>query len=280
MAKLDGAIKFLLQTIADQLNFSNDPKNMLLQNLETYLPDIYQYSELIMNGVIKPIAYSVLGFLLLLEFQQMAQKIYGNYSGFGGMELFLPLFLKLGVSLLIMRHLTIFIHMIVEISTTISNGISQIGIREGGSKAVDALSLIEGIYHWGFFEKLTLLIILLIPLILSVLTSVLTKLVIFMRFFEIYLYFSISPLPLVTFLNEEVSSIGKNFLKLVCASSLQGILLFIILSFYPLLVHSVFSIDEKQGMIAVISGISGNCLTLCASLFYTNKWAKIILATA
>lgn len=74
MAKLDGAIKFLLQTIADQLNFSNDPKNMLLQNLETYLPDIYQYSELIMNGVIKPIAYSVLGFLLLLEFQQMAQK--------------------------------------------------------------------------------------------------------------------------------------------------------------------------------------------------------------
>lgn len=75
MAKLDGAIKFLLQTIADQLNFSNDPKNMLLQNLETYLPDIYQYSELIMNGVIKPIAYSVLGFLLLLEFQQMAQKI-------------------------------------------------------------------------------------------------------------------------------------------------------------------------------------------------------------
>ncbi|WP_342081643.1 hypothetical protein [Enterococcus hirae] len=181
---------------------------------------------------------------------------------------------------MIMRHLTIFIHMIVEISTTISNGISQIGIREGGSKAVDVLSLIEGIYHWGFFEKLTLLIILLIPLILSVLTSVLTKLVIFMRFFEIYLYFSISPLPLVTFLNEEVSSIGKNFLKLVCASSLQGILLFIILSFYPLLVHSVFSIDEKQGMIAVISGISGNCLTLCASLFYTNKWAKIILATA
>lgn len=211
MAKLDGAIKFLLQTIADQLNFSNDPKNMLLQNLETYLPDIYQYSELIMNGVIKPIAYSVLGFLLLLEFQQMAQKIYGNYSGFGGMELFLPLFLKLGVSLLIMRHLTIFIHMIVEISTTISNGISQIGIREGGSKAVDVLSLIEGIYHWGFFEKLTLLIILLIPLILSVLTSVLTKLVIFMRFFEIYLYFSISPLPLVTFLNKKLVRLVKTF---------------------------------------------------------------------
>lgn len=278
MAKLDGAIEFLLQTIADQLNFSNDPKNSLLQSIETYLPDIYQYSELIMDVVVKPVAYSVLGFLLLLEFQQIAQKIYGNYTGFGGFDLFFPLFLKLGISMLVMRNLTIFIHTIVEISTLISNGISQIGIPEGKDLSIDLLSIMENIYHLGFFEKLTLLIILLIPLILSVLTSVLAKVIIFLRFFEIYLYVSVSPLPLVTFLHEDLSQIGKNFFRLVCASSLQGILLFIILSFHPILIQSIFSIDEAQGLIAVISGIVGNCMTLCASLFYTNKWAKTIIA--
>jgi hypothetical protein len=280
VAKLDGAIEFLLQTIADQLNFSNDPKNSLLQNLETYLPDIYQYSELIMDIVVKPVAYSVLGFLLLLEFQQIAQKIYGNYSGFAGFDLFFPLFIKLGISMLVMRNLTIFIHTIVEISTFISNGISQIGIPEGSSQALELLSVMENIYHLGFFEKLTLLIILLIPLILSVLTSVLAKVIIFLRFFEIYLYFSVSPLPLVTFLHEDISQIGKNFFRLVCASSLQGVLLFIILSLHPLFIQTVFSLDESQGLIAVISGITGNCMTLCASLFYTNKWAKNIIAAA
>ncbi|MBF8807520.1 MAG: hypothetical protein IC227_02895 [Enterococcus lacertideformus] len=278
MAKLDGAIEFLLQTIADQLNFSNDPKNILLQNLETYLPDIFHYSELIMDVVVKPVAYSLLGFLLLLEFQQIAQKIYGNYTGFGGIELFLPLFLKLGISMVVMRNLTVFVQMIVEISTMISRGISQIGINEGNRQTINFLSIMEDIYHLGFFEKLTLLIILLIPLILSVLTSVLAKVVIFLRFFEIYLYFSVSPLPLMTFLHEEISQIGKQFFRLVCASSLQGVLLFIILSFHPLLVQTVFSIDETQGLIAVISGISGNCMTLCASLFYTSKWAKTIIA--
>ncbi|MEY8445507.1 hypothetical protein AALA44_04815 [Enterococcus ratti] len=280
MTKLDEAIEFLLHIIADQLNFSNDPKNSLLQNLETYLPDIYQYSELIMNIVIKPVAYSLLGFLLLLEFQQIAQKVYGNYSGFGGIDLFLPLSLKLGISMLVMRHLTVFIHTIMEISTMISQGISKIGIQERKGEAIEFLSLMEEIHHLEFFEKLILLIILLIPLLLSILTSVLAKIVIFLRFFEMYLYFSISPLPLVTFLHEEISQVGKNFFRLVCASSLQGILLFIILSFHPLLTHAVFSIDEAQGLIVVISGISGNCIILCASLFYTSKWAKTIIAIA
>ncbi|WP_455334872.1 hypothetical protein [Enterococcus villorum] len=57
-------------------------------------------------------------------------------------------------------------------------------------------------------------------------------------------------------------------------------LLFIILSLHPLFIQTVFSLDESQGLIAVISGITGNCMTLCASLFYTNKWAKNIIAAA
>lgn len=65
---MDGAIEFLLQTIAEQLSLSTNHKNSLLQNLEHYLPEIYHYSVTIMESVIKPIAYSLLGFLLLIEF--------------------------------------------------------------------------------------------------------------------------------------------------------------------------------------------------------------------
>ncbi len=275
---MDKAIEFVLKAIAEQFNFSNDPQNVLLQNLETYLPNIYQYSLLIMDIIVKPIAYSVLGFLLLLEFHQIAQRIYSNYSTLGGFELFIPLFLKLGISLLIMRHLTIFIHAVVSVSTVINSGIKQLGIQAEMTQLFDFSSILEQETSMNFFEKLTLLLLLFIPLVLSLLTNVMTKIVVFLRFFELYFYFSLSPLLVVTFVHEEINQVGKNFFRMICASSLQGVFLFMVLSFYPLLVQTIFSISEHQGLITVISMISGNCLTLCISLFYTNKWSKAIMA--
>lgn len=277
---MDRAIEFVLKTIGEQLNFSNDPQSVLVQNLETYLPDIYHYSLLIMDIVVKPIAYSLLGFLLLLEFHQIAQKIYSNYSAFGGFELFIPLFLKLGISLLVMRNLTVFIHGIVGISTIINVGIGELGIQAEMDQVVDFSLIMEQEQTMNFFEKLTLLLLLFIPLVLSLLTTILTKIVVFLRFFELYFYFSLSPLIVVMFINEEINQTGKNFFRMICASSLQGVFLFMVLSFYPLLVQTIFAINERQGMITVISIISGNCLTLCISLFYTNKWAKTIMAVA
>lgn len=277
---MDRAIEFVLKTIVEQLNFSNDPQSVLVQNLETYLPDIYHYSLLIMDIVVKPIAYSVLGFLLLLEFHQIAQKIYSNYSAFGRFELFLPLFLKLGLSLLVMRNLTVFIHAIVGISTIINVGIGELGIQAEMDQVIDFSLIMEQEQAMNFFEKLTLLLLLFIPLVLSLLTNIMTKIVVFLRFFELYFYFSLSPIILVTFIHEEINQIGKNFFRMICASSLQGVLLFMVLSFYPLLVQTLFSIQERQGLITVICIISGNCLTLCISLFYTNKWAKAIMAVA
>ncbi len=109
----------------------------------------------------------------------------------------------------------------------------------------------------NFFEKLTLLLLLFIPLVLSLLTNIMTKIVVFLRFFELYFYFSLSPIILVTFIHEEINQIGKNFFRMICAASLQGVLLFMVLSFYPLLVQTLFSIQERQGLITVICIISG-----------------------
>ncbi|MGM9903246.1 hypothetical protein A5844_001956 [Enterococcus sp. 10A9_DIV0425] len=274
---MDGAIEFLLKAIAEQLSLTTNHKNSLLQNLENYLPEIYQYSITIMDIVIKPIAYSLLGFLLLIEFQQIAHHLYGKQSEFGGLDLFLPLFIKVGLTLLVLRNLMIFLNTIMEIGITISQGISRIEIRESPRPTLNVGTIMEEIYDFGFFEKLTLLLILLIPLIFSIIVGVLAKVIIFLRFLEMYVYLSISPLPIVALLNTEVGHFGKNFLRMFGAASLQGVLLFIVLSIYPLLIGTAFSMEENHGMMAIIGAIVGNCLSLSLCLVYTMKWSKTIL---
>lgn len=58
---------------------------------------------------------------------------------------------------------------------------------------------------------MVLLMILLVPLILSIIVSVLAQVLIFLRFLEMYLYLSISPLPIVALVNTEIGHVGKNF---------------------------------------------------------------------
>ncbi|MGG5339838.1 hypothetical protein IGJ48_002541 [Enterococcus pernyi] len=277
---MDGAIEFLLQTIAEQLSLSTNHKNSLLQNLEHYLPEIYRYSVTIMESVVKPIAYSLLGFLLLIEFQQLAHRLYGKQSEFGGLDLFLPLFIKIGLTVLLLRHLMVFLNAIMDVGIFVSQGINQLEIRGVTDQTMDIFNVMEQIDQLGFFEKMVLLMILLVPLILSIIVSVLAQVLIFLRFLEMYLYLSISPLPIVALVNTEIGHVGKNFLKLFGAASLQGVLLFIVLNIYPLLVSTIFSFDETQGMIAVISAIVGNCLALSMCLFYTMKWLKAIIVAA
>lgn len=47
-------------------------------------------------------------------------------------------------------------------------------------------------------------------------------LLVYGRFFKIYLYVAIAPIPLSTFVGEPTSQIGKSFIKGFCAVCLEG----------------------------------------------------------
>lgn len=59
---MNDALEFLLKSIAEQLSLSSGDKGVLLQNLDQYLPELYKYSVSIMDIVVKPIGYTLLGF--------------------------------------------------------------------------------------------------------------------------------------------------------------------------------------------------------------------------
>lgn len=273
---MNGALEFILQSIADQLSLAKGDKSVLLQNLDQYLPELYEYSVSIMDVVVKPIAYSILGFFLLIELQQIAQRFHSSNASTYGLEMFMQLFLKVGICTMVMRNLALFLRAIMEIGIQITQGISNLGINISGDQTIDVSGAMTTVTELGFFSKLVLLIVLLVVFIIALLTNILVKVIVFMRFLELYVYLSISPMPIATLPNLELSQIGKNFFKSFVAAALQGSLLFIVLSFYPILVNSVFSFGGNDGVFEIASAIIGYCIALIFCLIYTGRWAKSI----
>ena len=62
-----------------------------------------------------------------------------------------------------------------------------------------------------------------------------------------YLYLSISPLPIVALVNTEIRACRKEFLKLFGAASLQGVLLFYRVEYLPTTSeYSIFHLMRRR----------------------------------
>jgi hypothetical protein len=90
------------------------------------------------------------------------------------------------------------------------------------------------------------------------------------RFLEIYIHVAIAPIPLATLPSDDLNSIAKNFLKSFAAVSLQGALIYLILSFFPQLVNSNI-LGEQIAFTMLLYSI-----VLVIAIFSAGKWAKSI----
>lgn len=278
---MDGALEFLLKQIANQLSLSNVDTSVLTQNLDQYLPDIYSYSVLIMDVAVKPIAYTLLGFFLLVEFANLAKQMptSGN-SNMGGIEYFIPILLKVGFCTLIMRNVATVMKAIMDVGITVTTNISEIQMDGAASQTIDVTGAMKTLGDLGFFSQMVIMVILLLILLVSMIANVLCKVIVMMRFLELYIYFCLSPIPIATLPNQEFGQAGKNFFKQFAAGALQGALLFIVLSFYPLLMKSAFTLEGTEGALEIAASVAGYSVALIFCLFYTGKWSKAITGAA
>lgn len=71
------------------------------------------------------------------------------------------------------------------------------------------------------------------------------------RFFKIYMYIAIAPIPLATFACRGTSEIGKQFLKSFCGILLQGLILVIAFLLFTMFFNNV-ELDSSAGAVGVV----------------------------
>lgn len=82
--------------------------------------------------------------------------------------------------------------------------------------------IIEAIDKVSFFDSIPLWAISLLGTLFITVLSFVMILTVYGRFFKLYMYTALTPIPLATFAGEQTQNVGRTFLKSYCAVLLEG----------------------------------------------------------
>ena len=214
--------------------------NWIVQNLENALrvwneklaeiwSIITQSSETFKNGSIWSVITSIHGALqaigyalLVLFFVIGIMKTCGSFAEVKKPEHAVKLFIRFAVA---KGVITYGLELMLAFVSVIQGIISTIMISAGYGGAAETVlpeEIITAVEDCGFFESIPLWAITLIGSLFVWVLSFVMILSVYGRFFKLYMYTAIAPIPLSTFAGEPTQNVGKSFLKSYAGVCLEG----------------------------------------------------------
>ena len=112
--------------------------------------------------------------------------------------------------------------------------------------------MIKTIEDCGFFESIPLWDVTLMGGLVVIVLSFIMIMTVYGRFFKLYLYTAIAPVPLATFAGEPTQSIGKSFLKSYSAVCLEGVIIVLLCIIFSLFVSTPSVVDPKAAAVTQV----------------------------
>lgn len=170
------------------------------------------------HGTLQAIGYG----LLVLFFVIGVMRTCGSFAELKRPEQALKLFFRFVIcKALITYGLELMLALLSIIQGTISSIMSAAGCSAPQAVTLPA-EMVTAIEDCGFFESIPLWAITLIGGLFVWVISFVMILSVYGRFFRLYMYTAIAPIPLAAYAGEPTQSIGTSFLKSYCAVCLEG----------------------------------------------------------
>ena len=119
----------------------------------------------------------------------------------------------------------------------------------GATQTMLPIEMIQAIEDCGFFESIPLWAVTLIGGMFITVLSFVMILTVYGRFFKMYLYTALAPIPLSTFAGEPSQHIGKSFIKGYCAVCLEGAIIVLACIIFSLFASSPPSVDTSAQVV-------------------------------
>lgn len=113
-------------------------------------------------------------------------------------------------------------------------------------------SIITSVEKCGFFESIPLWAVTLIGGLIITVLSFIMIMTVYGRFFKLYLYTALVPIPLSTFAGEPTQSVGKSFLKSYSAVCLEGTIIVLSCVIFSLFASSPPVVDTKVSAVTQV----------------------------
>lgn len=170
------------------------------------------------NGAVQAIGLA----LLVLFFVVGIVKTCGSFTEVKKPEHALKLFVRFALAKGVITYgMELMLALFNVVQGTISTIMNAAGFGTPQSTTLPA-EMITTIEDCGFFESIPLWAVTLIGGLFITVLSFILIMTVYGRFFKMYMYTALAPIPLSTFAGEPSQNVGKSFVKSYCAVLLEG----------------------------------------------------------
>ena len=170
------------------------------------------------HGALQALAYA----LMVLFFVVGVMKTCGSFADLKRPEHAVKLFVRFAITkTVISRGLELMLALLSIIQGVVSTILGAGGIG-GANATVLPQEVITACEDTGFWESIPLWVVTLIGSLFVWVLAFVMILTVYGRFFKLYMYTAIAPVPLSTFAGEPSQNVGKSFLKSYAAVCLEG----------------------------------------------------------
>lgn len=213
--------------------------------------------------------------LLVLFFVAGVVKTCGSFVEVKKPEHALKLFIRFAIAKGVITYgmeLMLSLFEIVQgiiVSMMASSGMSQF---QNTTLPQEMITTIESC---GFFESIPLWAVTLIGGILITVLSFILIMTVYGRFFKLYMYTALAPIPLSTFAGEPSQSVGKSFVRSYCAVLLEGAVILLSCIIFSLFASTPPVVDTSAAAVtqvwSYIAQLSFNMLVLVGTVKMSDR---------
>jgi len=221
---------------------------LVTQTPETFKGGTIWNVILNINGAVKAIGLA----LLVLFFVVGVMKTCGSIAEVKKPEHALKLFIRFAVAKIVVTYgLDLMLSLFKIVQGVISTIITASGLG-GATSTTLPQSIITAVEKCGFFESIPLWAVTLIGGLFITVLSFIMIMTVYGRFFKLYLYTAIAPIPLSSFAGEPTQNVGKSFLKSYCAVCLEGAIIVLSCIIFSLFASSPPVVDANAAAVTQV----------------------------
>ncbi len=225
------------------------------------------------HGALQAIGYS----LLVLFFVVGVMKTCGSFAEMKRPEIAVKMFIRFILAKASIDYGLELMMALIEIVQGIVLKIMAASGLSAVSQTVLPDSIVTAIEECGFWESVPLWAVTLIGSLFITVLSFVMIMTVYGRFFKIYLYTAIAPVPLSSFAGEPSSSVGKSFIKSYTAVCLEGAIIVLGCIIFSLFADSSPVVDEAAAAVNQVWSYVGELIFNMIVLVGTVKMADRVV---
>ena len=208
------------------------------------------------HGALQAIAYA----LLVLFFVVGVVKTCGSFVEVKKPEHALKLFVRFAIAKGVISHGLELMMALFNIVQGVIGTIMRTAGFGGAQQTVLPNEIVEAVEDCGFFESIPLWAVTLIGGLFITVLSFIMIMSVYGRFFRLYLYTAIAPIPLSTFAGEPSQNVGKSFIKSYAAVCLEGAIIVLACIIFSLFAASPPAVDPDAAAVTMVWSYIGELI--------------------